>query len=155
LPETKLAMKVFKLHHDGLDLFAANADTLLALPFVDQGIPAGWPSPADDFLENELDFNTEFIKNPSSTFYAKVKGDSMKDAGINDGDILVVDRSLEPKTGKIAVCYLDGQFTIKTVVIEKDVVWLVAQNEKYEPIRVTKDNDFIIWGIVINAIKTF
>lgn len=82
-------MKVFKLHHDGLDLFAANADTLLSLPFVDQGIPAGWPSPADDFLENELDFNTEFIKNPSSTFYAKVKGDSMKDAGINDGDILV------------------------------------------------------------------
>ena len=150
-------MKVFKLQHDGIELYAKSAETLLALPlpFVAQGIPAGWPSPAEDHLENELDFNKDFIKNPSSTFYTRIKGDSMKDVGINDGDIAIVDRSLEPKTGKIAVCYIDGQFTIKTVVIEKNVIWLVAQNEKYEPIRVTKDNDFIIWGIVINVIKSF
>jgi DNA polymerase V len=149
-------MKVVKVHgNDALDFFSAKTDTPVSLPFFNGGVSAGFPSPAEDFLENELDFNTAFIKHPSATFYAKVKGNSMKDVGISDGDIMVIDKSLEPNNGDIAVCYLDGEFTVKTILIEKDVVWLVAQNEQYDPIRVTEDNELIIWGIVINVIKTF
>lgn len=141
--------------NDVLEFYSANTDTSLSLPFFNGGVSAGFPSPAEDFLENELDFNATFIKHPSSTFYAKVKGNSMKDAGITNGDIMVIDRSLEPKNGDIAVCYLDGEFTVKTIMIEKEVVWLVAQNEQYAPIKVTAENELIIWGIVINVIKTF
>lgn len=141
--------------NDVLDFYSANTETALSLPFFNGGVSAGFPSPAEDFLENELDFNAAFIKHPSATFYAKVKGNSMKDAGISNGDIMVIDRSLEPNNGDIAVCYLDGEFTVKTIMIEKDAVWLVAQNEQYEPIRVTEENELIIWGIVINVIKTF
>lgn len=149
-------MKVVKIH-DGsnLEFFTANADTELSLPFVEAGVSAGFPSPAEDFLENELDFNSTFIKHPSATFYAKVKGNSMKDVGITNGDIMVIDKSLEPKNGDIAVCYLDGEFTVKTIMIEKEVVWLVPQNEEYKPIKVDKENELIIWGIVINVIKSF
>lgn len=150
-------MKVIKMHSGGtnLDFFSVDTSTELSLPYATGGVSAGFPSPADDFLENNLDFNKEFIKNPSSTFYAKVKGNSMKDAGISNGDILVIDKSLEPKTGDIAVCFLDGEFTVKNILIEKDVVWLVAQNEEYRPIKVTAENELIIWGIVITVIKSF
>ena len=79
----------------------------------------------------------------------------MKYAGIHDGDLLVIDRSLEPQNNKIAVCQIDGEFTVKRIKIEKEVVWLIAENENYQPIKVTSENDFIIWGIVINAIKFF
>lgn len=143
------------LGNDVLDFYSANTDTAVSLPFFKGGVSAGFPSPAEDFLENELDFNATFIKHPSATFYAKVKGNSMKDAGISNGDIMVIDKSLEPNNGDIAVCYLDGEFTVKTIRIEKDIVWLIAQNEQYEPIKVTAENELIIWGIVINVIKTF
>ena len=77
----------------------------------------------------------------------------MIDAGIHDGDLLIIDKSLEPKNNKIAICFVDGEFTVKRIKIEKEIVWLIAENKDYEPIKVTKDNDFIIWGIVINVIK--
>ena len=79
----------------------------------------------------------------------------MIDAGINDGDLLIIDKSLEPKNNKIAVCFIDGDFTVKRIQIEKDVIWLIAENKEYKPIKVTKDNDFVIWGIVTNVIKQF
>jgi len=79
----------------------------------------------------------------------------MKNAGINDGDLLVIDRSLEPQNNKIAVCQIDGEFTVKRIRIEEGAVWLIAENEEYKPIKVTAENDFIIWGIVINSIKYF
>ena len=149
-------MKVIKMHDsETLEFYTANTDTAMSLPFVDGGVSAGFPSPADDFLENELDFNATFIKHPNSTFYAKVKGNSMKDVGICNGDIMVIDKSLEPKNGDIAVCFLDGEFTVKTIMIEKEVVWLVSENESYAPIKVTAENELIIWGIVINVIKSF
>ncbi len=78
----------------------------------------------------------------------------MKDAGIDDGDLLVIDKSLEPKNGKIAVCFVDGEFTIKRIKIEKDCCWLMPANDKYKPIQVTADNDFLIWGIVVHVIKS-
>jgi DNA polymerase V len=123
------------------------------LPFVNQGISAGFPSPADDFLDIKIDLNREFIKNPNSTFYARVRGQSMVGAGLNNGDLLIIDRSLEPKNDKIAVCFVDGEFTVKRIKKEKDTVWLIPENEKYAPIQVTADNEFVIWGMVTTVIK--
>jgi DNA polymerase V len=79
----------------------------------------------------------------------------MIDAGIHDGDLLVIDKSLEPQSDKIAVCFIDGEFTVKRIQIEKDTVWLIAENKDYQPIKVTKENELLIWGIVTNVIKYF
>jgi len=148
-------MKLLKLHQTNtLEIFTADTSTSVSLPLVDSGISAGFPSPADDFLDISIDLNKELVKNPSTTFYGRVKGDSMINAGLNDGDLLIIDKSLEPVNGKIAVCFIDGEFTVKRIKIEKDIVWLVAENENYKPIKVTSDNEFLIWGIVTTVIKT-
>ena len=120
---------------------------------MDQGISAGFPSPAQDFIDLSIDLNKELIKHPSSTFFGRVKGCSMKDAGIDNGDLLIVDKSINPTDGKIAVCFIDGEFTVKRLKVEKDCCWLVPENESYDPIRVTAENDFMVWGIVIYVIK--
>ncbi len=133
--------------------YRAEVKTALELLYVSSGISAGFPSPADDFLDLNIDLNNHLIKNPSSTFYGKVRGNSMIDVGIHDGDLLIIDKSLEPRNNKIAVCFIDGEFTVKRIKIEKDTVWLIAENKDYPPIKVTNDNEFIIWGIVINSIK--
>lgn len=149
-------MTALKLHtSSSLDIYSAESGTELELPFVSGGIRAGFPSPALDFDDVSIDLNQHLIKHPSSTFYGKVKGDSMQDDGINDGDLLVIDKSIEAKDGKIAVCYVDGEFTIKRIKLEGDICWLMPANEKYKPIKVTKDNDFMIWGIVTHVIKSF
>lgn len=137
-----------------LDIFSASIETKLKRPLADQGISAGFPSPAQDFIDLSIDLNKEFIKHPSSTFFGRVKGNSMKDAGIDNGDLLIVDKSLRPIDGKIAVCFVDGEFTVKRIRIEKDCCWLVAANEAYKPISVTAENDFMVWGIVVHVIKT-
>jgi DNA polymerase V len=148
-------MKLLKLHQTiNLEIYTADTSTSISLPLVDSGISAGFPSPADDFLDISIDLNKEFVKNPSTTFYGRVKGDSMINAGLNNGDLLIIDKSLEPIDNKIAVCFIDGEFTVKRIKIEKDFIWLVAENEKYQPIKVTADNDFIIWGIVTTVIKS-
>lgn len=141
-------------HSDLLEFYTSNTDTKVALYVVENGISAGFPSPADDFLDLSIDLNQAFIKNKSATFFAKVKGDSMKNAGIDDGDLLIIDKSLEPVNGKIAVCFIDGEFTVKRIKIEQQCVWLVAENKQYAAIQVTKDNDFVIWGIVTTVIKS-
>jgi len=148
-------MKVKKLYKTNtLDIYTADTTTAISLPVVEGGISAGFPSPAEDFLDLSIDLNKEFIKNPSTTFYGRVRGDSMVNAGLNDGDLLIIDKSLEPVDNKIAVCFIDGEFLVKRIKIEKDIVWLVAENDKYKPIKVTVDNDFIIWGIVTTVIKS-
>jgi len=148
-------MKLLKLHKTNtLEIYTADTTTTINLPIVENGISAGFPSPADDFLDISIDLNKEYVKNPSTTFYGRVKGDSMINAGLNEGDLLIIDKSLEPIDDKIAVCFIDGEFTVKRIKIEKDIVWLVAENEKYKPIKVTAENDFIIWGIVTTIIKT-
>jgi len=147
-------MKMLKIHKSNtLDIYSAEISQDLELPLAETGIVAGFPSPADDFMDVSIDLNKELIKHPSATFYGRVRGDSMKDAGIEDGDLLVIDRSLEPQGGKIAVCFIDGEFTVKRIKMEKDSVWLIPANSKYNPIKVTADNDFIIWGIVTYIIK--
>lgn len=125
----------------------------LNVPLVGTGISAGFPSPADDFLDSTIDLNRELIKNKDATFFGRVSGESMKDAGINNGDLLIIDKSLEPTTGKIAVCFIDGEFTVKRIKIEKEVIWLMPENKDYKPIKVTSENDFLIWGIVTNVVK--
>lgn len=123
------------------------------MPLSTNGISAGFPSPADDHLEDIIDLNQHLIKNKEATFFGRAEGDSMIGAGIGNGDLLVIDKSLRPKNQNIAVCFLDGGFTVKRIKIEKDMIWLVAENEKYQPIKVTSENDFVIWGIVTHCIK--
>jgi len=129
-----------------------NLNTLGAVYF-DTGISAGFPSPAEDFKQERLSLDNELIKNKEATFFARVSGQSMIDAGLNDNDLLVIDRSLSPAHNKIAVCFLDGEFTVKRLKVEKDEVWLQPENKNYQPIKITEENDFVIWGIVTNVIK--
>jgi DNA polymerase V len=121
--------------------------------FVDTGISAGFPSPVNDFSESRISLDDELIKNKDSTFYAKVKGQSMIGAGLDDNDLLVIDRSLPPENNKIAVCFLDGEFTVKRLRVDKNEVWLQPENPNYPIINITKENDFMVWGIVTNVIK--
>ena len=121
--------------------------------FVDTGISAGFPSPVDDFSESRISLDEELVKNKDTTFYAKVKGQSMIGAGLDDNDLLVIDRSLAPENNKIAVCFLDGEFTVKRLRVEKNEVWLQPENPNYPIINITKENDFMVWGIVTNVIK--
>lgn len=137
-----------------IDFYSANTSSELALPLVDGGIVAGFPSPAQDYIDLKIDLNKELIANPSSTFYGRVKGTSMQDAGIMDGDILVIDKSLEPQDGDTAVCFLDGEFTLKYIKIEVDAVYLIPANSKFQPIKVTEENNFCIWGVVTYSIKS-
>ena len=120
---------------------------------VEQGISAGFPSPADDFKEIRISLDKELVKNQESTFYARVSGDSMLGAGIDDGDLLVIDKSLSPENGKIAVCFIDGDFTVKRIVKEKGTLYLKAENKKYKSIELSGESELIIWGIVEYVIK--
>ena len=125
----------------------------LVLPVADGGIRAGFPSPAQDYLEGGIDLNRELVKNPETTFFGRVSGDSMSGAGIEDGDLIVIDKSISASEGDIAVCFVDGDFTLKRILIEKDVVWLVPENPKYRKIKVTPDQNFMVWGVVTYSIK--
>lgn len=120
---------------------------------AEEGISAGFPSPADDFKEVRISLDKELVKNKESTFYARVSGDSMIGAGLDDGDLLVIDRSLSPENGKIAVCFIDGEFTVKRIKKEKNKVYLIPENKKYKPLEIKEENQLIMWGIVEYVIK--
>lgn len=121
--------------------------------FFDTGISCGFPSPAEDFKQQRISLDKELVKNKEATFFARVSGQSMIDAGLDDNDLLVIDRSLAPTDNKIAVCFIDGEFTVKRLRIKEDGLWLQPENTNYEPIKVTDENNFMIWGIVTNVIK--
>ncbi len=123
------------------------------LEFVSEGISAGFPSPADDFKNKRISLDEELINDVNTTYYARVSGESMIDAGLDNNDLLVIDKSITAKDGKIAVCYVDGEFTVKRLKITKECVYLMPANEKYKPIKVTKDKQLLIWGIVTYVIK--
>ncbi len=120
---------------------------------IDVGISAGFPSAVNDVNETRISLDDELVKNKNTTFFAKVKGQSMIDAGLNDCDLLVIDRSLQPSNNKIAVCCLDGEFTVKRLRVDGDKVWLQPENPDYPIIKITEENDFMVWGIVTNVIK--
>lgn len=136
-----------------IEIHKIDTSTNLPLQYADEGIRAGFPSPAQDYMEQAIDLNRELIKHPASTFLGRVVGDSMRDEGIEEGDILVIDKSLELLDDDLAVCYIDGEFTVKRVHLEEDFAWLVPANPNYPKIKVTKNNDFIVWGIVTYTIK--
>ncbi|MEG1008151.1 MAG: translesion error-prone DNA polymerase V autoproteolytic subunit [Bacteroides sp.] len=136
-----------------LELYSSDTSTTLPLPYAEEGIRAGFPSPAQDYMELSIDLNKELVPHPSSTFYGRVKGDSMKEEGIEDGDILVIDKSLELMNDDLAVCFVDGEFTLKRVRIDAAIIWLVPSNKDYPEIPITSENDFIVWGIVTYTIK--
>lgn len=138
---------------NNLTFFLPDFKSELKIPMIQDGVSAGFPSPAQDFMENNIDLNKELSENPLATFYIKVSGNSMVDAGIDDKDILVVDRSLEPADKKIAICFIDGEFTVKRLKLEKEYLYLMPENQNYEPIKVSAENNFIIWGIVTYVIK--
>lgn len=129
-------------------------DVELALPYADGGIAAGFPSPAQDYMCATIDLNQELIEHPAATFYARVRGDSMSGEGITEDDILVVDRSIEPEHGDLAVCCLDGEFTLKRLrMIGADRIVLMPSNPRYRPIEIAPGHDFFVWGVVLYTIK--
>lgn len=138
-----------------IEIFSALIGREMNLPVISENLSAGFPSPAMDFIDLAIDLNKLVIKHPSTTFYGRVNGQSMINIGIHHDDLLVIDRSIKPKSEYVAVCFLDGEFVVKILEFENDVCWLVPANEKYKKIKVTADNDFIIWGIVTHVLKTF
>ena len=117
------------------------------------GIHAGFPSPATDYMTQAIDLNRELVKHPAATFYGRVVGDSMIDAGVEEGDILVIDRALDPKDGDMAVCFVDGEFTLKHLRILDGGLRLEPANPKYPAIEITEGVEFRMWGVVTYIIK--
>lgn len=120
---------------------------------VEQGISAGFPSPADDFKEIRISLDKELVKNTESTFYARVNGDSMENAGLSNGDLLVIDRSLNVENKKIVISCLDGEFTVKRIIKKGNKLYLKPENNNYKEIEIKDENELIIWGIVTYVIK--
>lgn len=120
----------------------------LPLPLYSGRVEAGFPSPADDHMERMLDLNEEIVRNPAATFFVRVQGHSMKDAGISPGDILVVDRSLTPADRQIVVAMIDGEFTVKRFRRGKGKVFLEAENPDFKAIEIREEQDMTLWGVV-------
>ena len=136
-----------------IKFFIPDTEYTLESILISSGISAGFPSPAGDFKQDRISLDKELIKNKEATFFARVSGQSMVGAGLDNNDLLVIDRSLEPTNNKIAVCLIDGEFTVKRLKVENDRIWLKPENLDYKPIEITEENQFIIWGIVTNVIK--
>jgi DNA polymerase V len=137
--------------------FALPADQLSVLkrPLYLSRVAAGFPSPADDHVEKHLDLNEHLIKHKDATFFVRVQGDSMIGAGIFDNDMLVVDRALKADVGRIVIAAVNGELTVKRLMRKDDKVWLVAENPAYAPIEMKEGMEFVIWGVVTNAIHAF
>ncbi len=120
---------------------------------IEQGISAGFPSPADDFKEIRISLDRELVKNKESTFYARVSGNSMENAGLSNGDLIIIDRAINPEKNKIAVCFIDGEFTVKRIVKKGNKLFLKPENNNYKEIEVGDESQLIVWGIVTYVIK--
>lgn len=136
-----------------LEFFRPSFDKKSDLPLVEATVSAGFPSPADDYLEARLDLNKALITNESATFYARVRGDSMNLAGISDGDLLIIDKSIPAHNRSIVVCLIDGEFTVKRLKMEGKDYFLMPENDAYRPIKIRSENDVMIWGVVTYTIK--
>ena len=133
-------------------VYSADRTTSCERPLFMVPVTAGFPSPAEDYLEGKLDLNRHLIKHPAATFFVRVVGDSMIDAGIHPGDILIVDRSLEPADKKVVIAVIEGELTVKRIRLKKGSVQLVPENEKYEALKIEAGMNFEIWGIVTSVI---
>ena len=137
-----------------VEIFKSDTSTKQTLPLYLSRIKAGFPSPAEDYLDKTLDLNEHLIKHPASTFFVKVKGDSMIGAGICSGDMLIVDRSLQPNDKRIIVAVVNGDFTVKRLSKAKGKIFLLAENPKYPAIEIKDGMDFEVWGVVIHVIHS-
>ena len=135
-------------------VYAPDLSTRYALPIFLGRLPAGFPSPADDYLEGKLDLNRHLIKHPAATFFVRVTGDSMIGAGIHSGDLLVVDRSLEPADKNVVVAVLDGELTVKRLSKQNGILRLLPENLNYQPIEITPQQTIEIWGVVTSVIHS-
>jgi DNA polymerase V len=131
-----------------MQIFQLISRTKTLVPFYSSRVPAGFPSPADDYLDGKIDLNQHLISHPEATFLVKVEGNSMIGAGIFSGDTLIVDRSLQPQHGQIVLAILNGEFTVKKYNLVNGKTSLLAENPDYLPIEITQDSDFQVWGIV-------
>ncbi|MEG3640823.1 transcriptional repressor LexA [Magnetococcus sp. PR-3] len=136
-------------------LFSPVEQTEFPIPLAGSRVAAGFPSPADDFVEAQLDLNQHLVKHPAATFFVRVSGDSMIDAGIHPGDILVVDRALEAESGQIVIAVLDGELTVKRLEKRSNKLFLMPENRAYPPIEVTEEADLVIWGVVTSTVHQF
>lgn len=134
------------------EIFTPTVSTACALPLFMEPVSAGFPSPAGDYMEGKLDLNRHLIRHPAATFFVRVTGDSMIGAGIHSGDLLIVDRALEPADGKVVVVALDGELTVKRLYLRNGTVELHPENERYAPIAIAPEHQFEIWGVVTNVI---
>jgi DNA polymerase V len=141
------------MQDEKLIFFNPNHDVRKQIHMAQEGVSAGFPSPADDFKELRISIDQEVVRNEEATFYARVSGVSMQGAGLDDGDLLVIDRSLEPQNDKIAVCFIDGSFTVKRLKVDVDCVYLMSENKNYKPIKVSEGDELLIWGIVTYVVK--
>jgi DNA polymerase V len=134
---------------------APDLSTAYALPVYLERVPAGFPSPAGDYMEGKLDLNQHLVKHPAATFFVRVTGDSMIGKGIHSGDLLIVDKSLDPKDGSIVIAALDGELTVKQLEKRNGKFRLLPANKNYEPLEVSERQSFEIWGVVTNVIHSF
>ena len=141
------------MQDEKLIFFNPNHDVRKQIHMAQEGVSAGFPSPADDFKELRISIDQEVVRNEEATFYARVSGVSMQGAGLDDGDLLVIDRSLEPQDDKIAVCFIDGSFTVKRLKVDVNCVYLMSENKNYKPIKVSEGDELLIWGIVTYVVK--
>ena len=136
------------------EIYSPDGSSSCPRPLFVTSVSAGFPSPADDYIEGKLDLNTYLIKHPAATFFVRVEGDSMIDAGIHSGDILIVDRALEPVDNNVVIALINGELTVKRIRKVDDKLFLIADNSQYEPIQIQKEMDFEIWGVVTNVIHS-
>ncbi len=122
------------------------------LPFYSESVPAGFPSPAEDFMDLDINLHEYLVQHPSATFFVRVVGDSMIEAGIHSGDVMVVDRALEPKNKSIVLAVLEGEFTVKRIKKNKEQLFLIPENDQFSPITITEEIDFQVWGVVTHVI---
>ena len=154
VPEVKQWLKHLKQGHPE-QLIINNTHSPMLLPIYGHKVAAGFPSPADDYVEGQLDLNEHLIPHKEATFFLRVTGDSMRNAGIQNGDLLIVDRSIEPKHNKIVIAALDGELTVKRLSLSQGKTLLVPENENFSPIEVKEEQDMVIWGVVTSVIHQF
>ncbi len=150
----KIKMNIKKQELKVQQILLPDQSTNVLLPLFLESVSAGFPSPADDYLESKLDLNKHIIKHPASTFFVRVTGDSMVNTGIYSGDILVVDRSLKPKDGNIVIAVVDGDLVVKKLAIVKNKIYLVPENPDYTEIEITSEMHFEVWGVVTTVIHS-
>jgi DNA polymerase V len=159
--KSKVSWQVIDLHNQDnpaavssppFDCFIPEVCATFSLDLYQQSVSAGFPSPAEDYIEGKLDLNLHLIKNPAATFYVRVSGDSMTGAGIHSGDLLVVDRSLDAVSGRVVIAVLHGELTVKRLFVEGERLILKAENDSYEPIEVKEPQELSIWGVATSVI---